>query len=490
MTDRKLRVAIAGVVHETNTYCAETTGRDSFRFLRGEKFARMRGTETTVGGALDECERQGFEVVPIMVANAQPSGTILSEAYTEFKTEIVESLAAQMPVDGVFLDLHGAGVVQGIDDLEGDLCRAIRELVGEAVPMVAVFDLHGNVTQDMADSLDGVFACHQYPHIDLHLRAAEAIQLIDKMLRENFRPVTYVEALPILLPTTTTFTGIGEAFLAEVLAQEVSDPNIIDISWFHGFPYCDVAHVSCSFVVTYRGERAQAEQIAQRLGRKLWQQREAFLPVRLSAADAVQQALAEPLKPVVINETSDNCGGGSPGDGTHLLRAMLAAGLKNSCFGFIVDPEVAMQANQAGVGAVIDVRLGGKTDDLHGAPLELQAYVKALHDGRMILKAMAKGAPINLGTMARLVVDDIDIIVASNRSQTLDDGPFEALGIDVRDKNIIALKSSNHFRAGFKDIAQAIVTADPPGLTTHDISVFERQKQAVPLWPIDRDAHY
>jgi microcystin degradation protein MlrC len=484
------RVAIAGIVHETNTYCQTTTDAAQFRVLRGEKFFRLRGTETTIGGAIDECERRGFEVVPIMVANAQPSGTIEEAVYEDFKQEILETLVGQMPVDGVLLDLHGAGVTTHLDDLEGDLCRAIRKLVGEAVPIAAVFDLHGNITQDMADSLDGTFACRQYPHVDLHLRAAEGIALIADMLEQGFRPVSHVESLPILLPTTTTFGGIGDAYLQEVLAAEQADPAIIDISWFHGFPYTDIPHVGCTLVVTYRGERSKAEQIARQLANRLWQLREQFVPERLDADQAVARALKQPGFPVVINETSDNCGGGSPGDGTHLLRAMLAANLENSCFGFLVDPEVAQQASQTGVGSVIDVELGGKTDDLHGAPLRLTAYVRALHDGRLILQAMAKGAPINLGTMVRLVVDGIDIIVVSKRSQTLDPGPFEALGIDIRTKRIVALKSSNHFRAGFKDIAAAIVTADTPGLTTNDISVFPRRKQSQPLWPIDAEANY
>jgi microcystin degradation protein MlrC len=243
-------------------------------------------------------------------------------------------------------------------------------------------------------------------------------------------------------------------------------------------------------VVTVKGERAEAERIAKELAGDLWQQKQEFVPKSLSASAALAVAMEQPGSPIVINETSDNCGGGTPGDGTHLLAAMLESKIENACFGFIVDPEVAHQANQAGVGAVIDVSLGGKTDDLHGESLSLQGYVKALHDGRLILKAMAKGAPINLGTMARLEVDGLDIIVASNRSQTLDDGPFEALGIDVSQKKIVALKSSNHFRAGFQDVAAGIVTADTPGLTTHNMSVFPRINKSAPLWPIDDQAEY
>ncbi|MDA1074142.1 MAG: MlrC C-terminal domain-containing protein [Proteobacteria bacterium] len=192
----------------------------------------------------------------------------------------------------------------------------------------------------------------------------------------------------------------------------------------------------------------------------------------------------------MINETSDNCGGGAPGDGTHLLRAMLDAGLTKACFGFVVDAQVAAQAYAAGVGVDIDVSLGGKTDDLHGAPLLLRAHVKALHDGQLVMQHMFKGAPMNLGPLARLVVDGVDIIVGSKRSQTFDTEPFLAVGIDVMRYDIVALKSSNHFRAGFTHLAKAIITADPPGLTTHHIEVFPRQQTARALWPINDQATY
>ncbi|MEM7218473.1 MAG: M81 family metallopeptidase [Pseudomonadota bacterium] len=483
------RIAIAGISHETNTYAQGLTGAGDFYRLTGERLLARRGTETDVGGALDACAERGFEAVPILVAGAQPSGTIEASAYAGFKQDILDGLEAAGPLDAVFLSLHGAGVVEAIPDLEGDLARAVRRLVGEAVPVVAVFDLHGNVTQEMADALDGVFACHQYPHIDLHLRAIEAIDLIAAMLTDAFRPTIHVEAVPVLLPTTTTFHGVGEAFLAEVLAAE-NDSDVIDVSWFHGFPYADVPQAGSQIVVTTRGDREAARDIARRLARTLWARRGEFLPERLSAAAAVARAQSLAARPVVINETSDNCGGGTPGDGTHLLRAMLEAGLQNATFGFIVDPEVAGQAHRAGVGQTIDGLLGGKTDDLHGAPLALNAYVKSLHDGRLTMLAMAKGAPLNLGPLARLVVDGIDIIVASRRSQTFDVGPFLAVGIDVRDYDIVALKSSNHFRAGFEALAGAIVTADPPGLSTHDVTVFEHATAAQPLWPIDPAASY
>lgn len=484
-----MRIALAGIGHETNTYCREQTPAAHFSILRGEEVFRTRGTESGMGGALDACAQLGAEPVPVLVAGAQPSGTIQRETYEQFKREILDGIAAAMPVDGIYLELHGAGVVDGISDLEGDLAAAVRDLAGEAVPITASFDLHGNVTQRMADALDGVFACHQYPHIDMHLRAAEAVHLIDRMLRENFRPVVHVETVPMLMPTTTSFEGIGQQTLEMVLAAEQHE-DIIDVSWFHGFPYTDTEHVGTHVVVTSTGDRQRAAAVAGDLAARIWDSRDAFRPVSLSAEEAVAEARRGQEHPVVINETSDNCGGGTPGDGTHLLRAMLDAKLERACFGFIVDPETAEQAHQAGVGANIDIALGGKYDTLHGETLILKAYVKALHDGHMVLRAMSRGMPIHLGRMARLVVDGIDIIVASRRSQTFDVGPFLAVGIDVTEYDIVALKSSNHFRAGFKDIAKKIVTADPPGLTTHHVEIFERRHAAGPLWPIDDRAHY
>ncbi|MDP6376246.1 MAG: M81 family metallopeptidase [Pseudomonadales bacterium] len=484
-----MKIAIGGIAHETNTYCKGLTVASDFHQLRAHKLLGSSGRQTDVGGAVDACQRHGAEVLPLLHAWAQPSGTIERATYEQFKQEILDDLSREV-VDGVYLALHGAGVVDGLPDLEGDLAASVREVVGD-VPVAASFDLHGNVTQAMADHLDGVFVCHHYPHIDMHQQGERAIDLIVRLAEEGRTTRVVVRRIPALLPTTTTFEGIGEKMLAEVLAVEEAQSEIIDVSWFHGFPYTDVPHVGSYVAVTATDVRV-AQLAAQKAALAIWNRREAFRPTSLDAAEAVQTALAriQDGGPVVMNETSDNCGGGAPGDGTHLLRALLEAGVKSACFGFVVDPEVAMQAHAAGVGAMIDVELGGKYDDVHGDPLPLHVYVKALHDGRLVMRAMGKGTPINLGPIARLVVDGMDIVVASVRSQTFDVGPFVAVGIEVTDYDIVALKSSNHFRAGFQDLASSIVTADPPGLTTHHIEVFPRRHCAEALWPVDTRAEY
>ena len=506
-----MRIAIAGISHETNTYCQGVTTSAHFYVRRAQAMQAAAGQETDIGGAMAACERLGAAAVPLMFAQAQPSGLIERATFEAFANEIIQGLGSES-FDAVVLLLHGAGVADGVADIEGELAARVRQLVGEEIPVVASFDLHGNITQRMCDNLNGVFACHHYPHIDLHVQAEAAVELAVTLSRDKRKGRCSLASIPMLLPTTTTFEGIGQSMLAEVLAQEAETP-CVDISWFHGFPYTDIEHVGCSVVVSWLEDemtQEQASAVARGVGQRLWDQREAFRPTSLSAEQAVDTAVAEVevevdagtdtitdtgRGPEVIHETSDNCGAGTPGDGTHLLRAMLDAGLaqrlpRGACFGFVVDAITAAQAHAAGVGAEIAIELGARTDDLHGTPIVTRATVRALHDGRLVLQHMFRGAPLKLGPLARLDIDGLDVVVGSRRSQTFDKEPFLAVGIDVMRYDIVALKSSNHFRGCFQNIAQRIVTADPPGLSTHNISVFPRQATARAFWPMNEQASF
>lgn len=484
-----MRIGVAGISHETNSYCREQTGADAFWTVRGDELHRLVGTATDLGGMLAGCEELGATPVCTLHAGAQPSGVITADAYATFRQEILDRLATAGTLDAVYLSLHGAGVVDGVDDLEGDLAWAVRDLVGPDVPIVAAFDLHGNVTQHMADALSIGLACHEYPHTDLADRGLEAVRLIPGLLRGELEPVTCVETVPVLLPTTTTLFGPAKEVLDHCLALEADDA-VIDCSFFHGFPYTDTPLVGAHLMVTTDGDAALARQVARDAATFLWDRIETFVPETRSAEEAIERARAVGQRPVVINETSDNPGGGAPGDGTHLLRAMLDAGVENACFGFLCDPISAAAAHAAGVGATVSLELGGHTDDLHGSPLRVDASVRALHDGSFHWQKMFRGVDARLGPMARLDVDGLDVIVASNRSQTFDPEVFAQVGIDVTRYDLVALKSSNHFRAGFQDLAAAIVTADPPGLTTHRIEVFPRRRAPGPLWPLDPAARY
>ena len=484
-----MRVYIGGIVHETNTYAPGRTVLGDFHVYRGDEVLQhAKGTRTFVAGMLDAADEIGAEGVPGLYAEVEPSGTIAADAYASLKDELVRTVRATAP-DVVALALHGAAIAESTDDLEADLCEAVREAVGPDVPIVCSFDLHGNISQRMCDVIQGAFGDHFYPHTDMYERGHEAVSFAPRVLDGSVRPVLHVETLPILLPTTNTMHGP----LVEVneLCWELERrPGVLDVTLFHGFPYTDIARPTAAVVVTTDGDAELARSCGADVGRYLWSIRDDLLPTTSSAAEAIEQALQIEGRPVVINETSDNSGGGAPGGGTHLLRALLDAGVEEACFGFLVDPTAAEAAHRAGVGSVIEVTLGSATDELHGGPLPVTAYVKALTDGQIVLRAFAAGMAFDLGPMARLQVGGVDLIVGSKRSQTFDSELFLLNGIDVSRYRLVALKSSQHFRAAFEEIAAAIVTADPPGLTTLNLHALPRTNLAVPAWPLDASAEY
>lgn len=484
-----MRIAIGEIAHETNALQAGLTGVERFQaqqWQRGpEVLEGHRGVRDYMGGMIAAGERLGIELVPTFAASAEPSATIAADAFAAMRDELLVGLRAAGKVDAVCLSLHGAGSAEGVDDIEGALLAAVREVIGPDIPLVSTLDLHGHMTPAMVEHADLLLNCHEYPHVDCYERGEEAMDLAVRLVQGEIQPHMHLEILPMMIPPATTMTGIGREITDACHAWE-ERPAIIDCAFVHGFPHTDVPIVSTSVLATADGDPDLARKAAQAIAGLIWQRREEFLADLPGPDEAVQMALEAEARPVVIAEVSDNSGGGAPADGTHLLRALLAENVSETCFGFITDSDVARQAHEAGTGATLDIRLGGKSDDLHGEPLETTAYVKCLTDGRFHLTTpMGAGAEENLGPMARLVIGNVDVLVASERAQTLDAEVFLLHGIDVTRYRIVALKSQQHFRAGFAHLAGTIIRCDPPGITTSNLAQLPFTRLRRPIWPLD-----
>lgn len=488
----KTCLAIAGLIHETNTYAAEFAGMTAlaaFEQYHGDEIEHaFNGSNHQVGGFIEGARQAGVTLVHTYVAQATPSGTIEAEAYLTMKQRVLDGIRAALPVDGVLLALHGAGVADGVEDVEGDLAGAVRALVGPEIPIAAVYDLHGNMTDAMHDACDLTLPCKLYPHTDFRDRGIEAIELLLRVIRRELRPVTYVRRLPMLPYIVTTHAGFIPAEVNALCRKLAAQAGVIDCSWFHGFPYADIAAPCPSVVCTTAGDAALAQHCADEVAMWIWNHREAFRPEFASPADGVAEALAMAQGPIVINEYADNPGGGTPGDGTHLLRALLEAKPTpdTCCFASINDPSVVEQAASAGVGRSIRVSLGGKQGRFQGTPIDADAYVKSVTDGRFINRSgsMFEGVRFDLGRMCRLVIDGVDVIVASRAEQIYDVEPFLLHGIDATQRQIVAIKGANHFRAGFRTVAANIISVDGPGLSTANITSFPRQRCKREFWPV------
>jgi microcystin degradation protein MlrC len=486
------RVAIAGISHESNTYHPDLTLLEDFELYRGDEIlSRFEGTNTALGGILTAARDLDAVAIPVFFAGViVASGTIAGKAYEALRDELLARLRAVLPVDAVALELHGAGASEDVDDLEGDLCRHVRELVGPETKVVVALDIHANVTQPMADAVELMLGNHYYPETDMKERGFEVVSLIPNLLSGELQPMTHVEYVPILTTVNTT-TNNGPMEAVNNLCFELEqDPRVIDCTCYHGYTWSDTPHTGMHVVATTNGDRELAESCAAQVAGRLWGLREELWSEVPEPAEAIAQALALEGGPVILGDYADNPGGGAPGDGTHLLGAMVEADLENACYGFIYDPEVAEIAHQAGVGATISVELGGKHLDLHGPPLPMTAYVKCLTDGRFTYQAVYSGLSEDLGKMARLQLGGLDILDSSKRNQTFDPEVFLLNGIDVSRYKIVALKGCDHFKAAFAKIARAMISVDSPGMHSTRLERFPRLHAAGGLWPVDRDAEY
>lgn len=489
------RIAYAGFAHETNTFSPRPTGLDDFvanGYFRGDEIVTLAGTNSVAGGVLDRgAELDRVEIIPLVSTSAIPGGLVTAEVVQTVEREIVDALQNHRP-DAVVLDLHGAMMSELSDDGEASVLRRVRDTVGPAVPIVAVLDLHAHLSQEMVDLADVLLPYDTYPHVDMAERGGEAVDLILAILDGAIRPVSILTKPGVLPPLPRQFSHVEptRTIMGQVFAHE-RRPGVVNVGVGFGFPYADNPLVGMGVIVTTDNDRALATDIARSVSDAIFDRREEFRPSVMTVEEAVHAAMEEPRGPVVLADLGDNPGGGSACDGTALLWALLDLGAPDAALAVMVDLEVVATAFAAGVGAEIEVMLGGKTDDLHGYPIPVVARVMSLSDGRFVYEGPVEaGRPDSLGRTAVLQCagrhgNSVATIVSERRVQALDAAIFRSQGIEPTEKRIVAVKSSVHFRGSFGPIASRIIDVDTPGLTGVDLSRFTYHRVTRPIWPLD-----
>jgi microcystin degradation protein MlrC len=490
-----MRIAIGGISHETSTFAPTPTHLRDFEtglgLFRGRDIVeRFRGTNNCTGGFITGAERHGFELVPLLWTFAYPGGLIDRDDYETLKSEFLKRLKNAAAVDGVLLDQHGAMVVDGIDDADGDFIEAVRAAVGPNCPVIVTFDLHGNHTQRRIDAATALIGFDTYPHVDMAERGVEAADLIVRVLRGEARPVMALRELPLLWSAACQVTGhppIDEAF--RLVHDAERRPGILSITLATGFPWADVPQMGASVIVVADGDRGLARSTADEIGDWVWQRRERWHRRPLAIAEALDLGERAGRYPIVLADMADNTGGGAPGDSTEVLHAFVERDLHDALLLYLVDPDVARQAHAAGVGQRIRTELGGKSHPVQGPPLPLELEVVALSDGRFRYDGpMYAGLSGDLGPSAGMRHRGVNVVVVGARMQPLDQAFARSLGIDCAAMRYLAVKSAVHFRSGFEKMSGSIHNIDARALHTHNFAQLAYRRRRRPMYPLESDA--
>lgn len=485
-----MRIAVGCIGHETNTFSPVATTIDNFKngsYHRGDEIiAAFQGTRTITGGFLDVAEQLNLQPVPLLWAFATPSGMVEHAAYETLKTEFLTLLQNAGELDGVLLDLHGAMVTEELEDAEGDLIQAVREIVGETW-IVTTLDLHANITGTMAQYSDVIIGFDTYPHVDCYERGFEAGQLLFGINQGKIQPTMAYRQLPLLTapPAQCTMKPPMTDVIDALHALE-TERGIVTATLSMGFPFADITDAGVSVLVTTNGDVALAETHADGFAARIWEMREEFTFNLHSVEDAIEIANQTDGNPIVLADGADNPGGGGPCDGTTILQKFIEAGVQDAVIAVIADPESVAQAVEAGVGNGVQLNVGGKTDTHHGAPVALTGLVKTLSDGRFIHKGpMGRGTAGNMGRTAVVQVGGIEIILTERRIQPYDAQVLRSVGIEPTARKLIALKSAVHFRADYTPIAHQILDVDTPGVHSPNLFSYDYQKLRRPVYPLD-----
>jgi microcystin degradation protein MlrC len=491
-----IRIALGGIVHETNTFALSPTDLAEFEangLYVGEELRNLTDTNTVVGGAIESIDADPeLELIPTAFSHAIPGGTVSREAFEHIVGQITDGIVAAKP-DAVVLDLHGALVVDGFPGGDGEVARRVREIVGPNIPIVAPLDLHGNIDDMLVRSADILLPYHTYPHIDTAERGREAVELAVRMAKGEIRPTMRAVKLAISPPGPQQYSGFEPTVSFQKIARDwETKPGVIDTSILFAFPYSDVPHNGMAVVATTDDDPALAERICQELGAEIVRRHREFWPEMMTVEEAIHTAMSEPGGPVVLADYGDNPGGGSSCDGTAILWGLLDLGAQGAAVGHICDPEVAKTAHEAGEGAEIRVELGGKRDRWHGAPIPVTATVLRLSNGDYVYEGpMNNGVHNTMGPTAVLACrgrhgNVVEVIASSRRVQALDTAIFRSQGIEPTERKILVVKSSVHFRGAFTPIASRIILVNTPGLLQLDVSAFPFRHITRPLWPHDQ----
>lgn len=494
------RIAIVGIHLEANGFATPTTKEDFLAecWAEGDQISDMARAVShlplEVPGFYDRMHSTGpWTPVPLIMLAAQPGGPVLQEVFDEFMDIAQRRLRAALPVDAVYVCSHGGSSATGDDDNDGTLVTMVRHWVGPEVPIVVTHDLHCNVSERLIAQSDALIAYRTNPHVDHRERAAEAADLLRRML-SGLRTRKAFIRLPIAPPGVTMLSARGPFADLLSLGQTLAKPPVVNVSVTGGFVLTDLPKCGITINVTTDADQATADRVARELAQFAWNDRHRYVRelTSLNAAVALAKSASDGTHaPIILADVADNPGGGAPGNTTWLLRALHEANVRGAVVALFTDRDLARQAHQVGAdGRFLAVFNAVETE--FSKRFECEVTVEHLSDGLDVgRRGRDAGRQIVLGRSAllRLQGSDLRVVVTSIREQPADPRTLEMFGIDIASCSCVVLKSRGHFRAGFDEFFAdpQIFEVDAPGLTSNVLSNFKYKGLPRPIFPLDPD---
>ncbi|HYH12318.1 MAG TPA: M81 family metallopeptidase [Thermomicrobiales bacterium] len=490
-----ITIAVGGISHETHAFSTTPTTMADFEhraLLTGTSLlSSARGSDGVLGGIVDSAG-DDIELVPTLFASAMPAGPVDHADWEQLVHRLLTRLrtaAIRIPgVDGVILALHGAMTTTAERDPDGALVEAVREIVGDSVPIVVVLDSHGVPSNRLIEHASALLSYRTYPHVDTHSTGSAALTACRSLIHGAIQPRTAVRRLPILLPLTAQRTN-GPTPMARLVRQMSALgrlPSVLQTNLIPGFPYHDVPYAGVTITITTDNDRDFAESLAARFAESAWQ----FLrSISSSAIDL--EGLSPPVlhasgRPTIYADVSDNPGAGAPGDNTAILAHALEHQWAPGLIATICDPEAVDAAFAAGAGSTVTTAVGGTMSASSGVPVHGTWDVLSCGEGVVRNTGpMGRGGTSRFGRTAALRMGGITVVVTSRRQQVLDPAIIEAHRIAPSSCHWIAVKSAVHHRAAFEPIAAEVIEVDAGGLSTERLGTFAYHHVTRPIVPLD-----
>lgn len=496
------RFVIAMIKHETNTFSPIATPWSAFGHGNGPSHgadakAAFAGSNTPFAAFLDIARREGAEAVTPIAAESWPSNRATRATFEALLQPLEEAVRAGC--DACFLDLHGAMVVEGHEDAEGEILKRLRR-IRPGLPIAVTLDYHTNLSRDMVANATVITGYKTYPHIDMYEAGMRAGDILARSLRGEARVAMAWGWLPLLSSVMRHAPEDGPSgeILDYARAMEKSG-RVLAATLLPGFPHADTPYTGVSAVVVadalaHAGAQAAAQEVCDRMLAIAWERRTEYVfhaePLARSVARARALGTSRHEGPILLIDHCDNCGSGGSQDVMLVVEEILRQNLDDIAIGPIRDPQAVAQMIAAGMGSNVTLQLGGKTDmpsiGLAGRPLELTGRVRNITDGEIVFTGpMYTGVKSHLGRTAVLDSGRAQIVVTERHHEPFDLVIFRHCGIEPTKKKFIMLKSRIHYRAGFKPIAAHIVECAGAGVTNADLSVYNYRKLARPIYPLD-----